>query len=103
MKEVAAHVRKYSPWGAVGATVQSAGLRTVSIPHGKDFLSGADHKIIITIQHYGSGENTGENDRVSRRQVQQESVHGRSLRTTSGKFGSAGNEVQLRNTPQHVR
>ncbi|MEQ2205853.1 hypothetical protein XENOCAPTIV_016198 [Xenoophorus captivus] len=36
-------------------------------------------------------------------QVQQDAVHGRSLRATPGKFGSTGNEVQWSNRPEHVR
>ena len=55
------------------------------------------------IQRHGSSENTVENDRTSVRQVQPDAVHGRPVRTTSGNFGSAGNEVRWGARPQHVR
>lgn len=86
MKEVAAHVRKCSPRGTEGASVQSAGASA----HFSPIITA-----LITAAHrHGSGKNTGENDRVCLRQVQQDSVHGRPLRTASRNFGSAGNEVR---------
>lgn len=86
VKEVAAHVRKSSPRGTEGASVQSAGA--------PKHFSPIVTAVITAAPRHGSGENTGENDRVCRRQVQQDSVHGRPLRTASGNFGSAGNEVR---------
>lgn len=100
VKEVAAHVRKCCPRSAAaggGAAAVSAGQPALLAAHGTDFSPG--RIIIITIlitiiiHHHGSSENTGENERCSLRQVQQDAVHGRSLRTTSGEFGSAGSEV----------
>lgn len=78
-----------------GALLLSAGQLGVLIAHGKSFSPGRIIIIVtIIIRPHGSSKNTRENERSFLREVQQDTVHGRSLRTTPGKFGSAGNEVQ---------
>lgn len=53
----------------------------------------------VTRAKHGSGENTGEDERPDEQQVHQDTVHGGSLGTTPGKFGSGGNEVRSGNGP----
>lgn len=75
-------------WGITG---QPESLKRRSLFGLTDRTTETRH---CSTNYYGSGENPGEDERSGLQQVQQDTVHGWSLRKTAGNSGSAGNQVQ---------